>query len=308
MRQPGGAGPAGRLGRSVLGVVGCLAVVAGGCGGSTPAGISTSSTSPAASTDSKARTPRDCPRTTGGRRAKGVAIALGRGPAYPVLGMQAAPPAALGVAVLADDLQLGGVYLHKTLWAVRPGVGSAIVVRAESLSSRQSVGFFNGPEPRSTAALREATKPELRLPRTPGRWAYAATSTVLPGPGCYAFHVRGSRIEQRIVFAAVLRTQDADHTQSTTPRAKQRRFTATELEVALRTNPNNEAKSAACRTADHSDGGRRTFGNTRPQLFVCHIALMPRPAEAFDVQILPNGCFVAERLQRGQADYGCIRP
>lgn len=117
----------------MLGGLACIAVAAGGCGGSAPGGIPKSSTSPAADSASKARIPRgDCPRTSGGRRAKGVAIALGHGPAYPVLGMQAAPSATLGVAVLNDDIQRRGVFLHKTLWAVSPRAHSDIVVRAES--------------------------------------------------------------------------------------------------------------------------------------------------------------------------------
>lgn len=205
MRTPRHVQPGQRL-HGMLGGLACIAVAAGGCGGSAPAGFPRSSTSPAAGTASKARTPGgDCPRTSGGRRAKGVAIELGHGPAYPVLGMQAAPPAALGVAVLKDDIHRGGVFLHKTLWAVGPRAHSDIVVRAESLSSRAPVEFFNGPAPRTAADLRSGTQPELRLRHQTRAWAYGVTTTLLPGPGCYAFHLRGPQLDQRIVFQAVLR-------------------------------------------------------------------------------------------------------
>ncbi|MEA2219594.1 MAG: hypothetical protein QOJ35_2220 [Solirubrobacteraceae bacterium] len=96
-----------------------------------------------------------------------------------------------------------------------------------------------------------------------------------------------------------------------TPRtidAHRRRFTSTQLRTALLTNPNDEATSAACAVATAEDRARRTFGRTRARLFVCAIGLARHRAEAFDVQVLRNGCFVAERIRRGQADYGCIRP
>jgi hypothetical protein len=109
-----------------------------------------------------------------------VGIALGPGPAYPVLGMLAAPPAARGVAVLADDIQVGDAYLHKTLWAVRPGERSELAVRAESLSTGRPVDFFDGgPEPQNAADLRDGTRAELRLPRRAGR-SLCATEFALP--------------------------------------------------------------------------------------------------------------------------------
>lgn len=289
----------------------CLVIAAAGCGTASPqrgANRSTASTSTAATSRLP---PTECPRTAGGRDAKGVAISLGAGPAYPVLGMAQAPPAALGVVVLDGDTHEGGLYLHKTLWAISPRAKTAIVVRAESLPTRKRIGFFDGPQPRGAAALRAGTRPELRLPRSPaaGEWEYAVTATALPGSGCYAFHVRGPGIAQRIVFRAVLRTDDA-RGQPRARKAREGRVTTTQLELALRTNPNHEASSATCRTSDPNerDRARKTFGKTRRPLFVCDIALRQRRAEAFDVQVLPNGCFVAERVRGGQADYGCLQP
>lgn len=52
----------------------------------------------------------ECPRTPGGRRAPKVAITLGDGPVYPVLGMSAPPPRPAGVASLRDDIRRGRCY------------------------------------------------------------------------------------------------------------------------------------------------------------------------------------------------------
>ncbi|MGI8926186.1 MAG: hypothetical protein ACR2HN_06000 [Tepidiformaceae bacterium] len=301
-----------RMKRSALRLVlACAVAAVTGCASSPPSSPSTSTST--ASGSKAVIAASACPRTAGGRKAKGAAIALGDGPAYPVLGMPVAPPAALGVVNLDDDVRRGSLYLHKTLWATSPGARGTITVRVTALSSRATAGFFNGADPDTATALRAAVQPELRLPRGPGRWAYTVTSTVLPGPGCYAFDLRGPHVNQRIVFRTILRSRHrgvAKRAIRRTTNASPRRFTSTELETALLTNPNDEARSAACATATVEDRARHTFGRTRAQLFVCTIRLMRAPAraEAFDVQVLHHGCFIAERIRRGQAAYGCIRP
>jgi hypothetical protein len=69
---------------------------------------------------------------------------------------------------------------------------------------------------------------------------------------------------------------------------------AAQLERALVNNPDDPAL-ATC----------RAFKRIR-RLFVCRIALRGQQPALFDVQVLDNGCFVAERRRPGQADYGCI--
>jgi hypothetical protein len=83
--------------------------------------------------------------------------------------------------------------------------------------------------------------------------------------------------------------------------------TAERLAQAIRTNPNMPAE-ASCDQATAADrrAAARTFGSTR-RLFVCRITLARQAPAIFDVQLLANGCFVAERRRRGQADYGCVR-
>lgn len=40
------------------------------------------------------------------------------------------------------------------------------------------------------------------------------------------------------------------------------------------------------------------------RVFVCLVAVEGK-REAFDVQVLNNGCYVAERVRPGEAIYGC---
>lgn len=135
----------------------------------------------------------DCPRSPGGYRAKGVGLAIGSGPAYVVLGLPESPPSPLGVVDLHGDVRSRGLHLHETLWAISPSARSALVVRATSLTHSERIGFYDG----------QSTHSKLTMPEPSGRWQYGVTSTALPGPGCYAFHVTGRHIDQRIVFEAV---------------------------------------------------------------------------------------------------------
>lgn len=109
--------------------------------------------------------------------------------------------------------------------------------------------------------------------------------------------------------AEVLRALDSLRIAALPPPPKRTTFSARQLEAALRTNPNSEARSAACTPAGSPQRrrARHVFGRTRLPLFVCAIAFGRRGAETFDVQVLRSGCFVAERRRPGQADFGCIR-
>ncbi|MEY2513254.1 MAG: hypothetical protein QOJ89_612 [bacterium] len=82
--------------------------------------------------------------------------------------------------------------------------------------------------------------------------------------------------------------------------------TAERLAQAIRTNPNMPAEASCHRATAADRRAARTFANTR-RLFVCRITLPSQRPAMFDVQVLGNGCFVAERRRRGQADYGCVR-
>ena len=83
-------------------------------------------------------------------------------------------------------------------------------------------------------------------------------------------------------------------------------ISADRLAQAIDRNPNMPA-SATCHRATAQDRRTaRTFATTK-RLFVCRIALAHQDPATFDVQLLGNRCFVAERRRPGQADYGCVR-
>jgi hypothetical protein len=77
------------------------------------------------------------------------------------------------------------------------------------------------------------------------------------------------------------------------------------LEHALLTRGGPPPPSAAsCRGATAAERNAAPFGATRRPLFSCALTVRGEPAR-YDVQILRNGCYVAERARPGQAVYGC---
>jgi hypothetical protein len=128
-----------------------------------------------------------CHPAPAGRASRAVGVTLGAGPAYPVLGSPG------GVAALADDIQREGRYAHKTLWAISPRYRGPVLIRGRRLDGRKAKALHFG--------LLSRPQPELRLPPGAG-WRYAPSTTLLPGPGCYAFRVDGHGFRQRIVFTA----------------------------------------------------------------------------------------------------------
>lgn len=61
---------------------------------------------------------------------------------------------------------------------------------------------------------------------------------------------------------------------------------------------------ASCRSATGTERRLAPFGPTRTPEFSCLIAVNGERAP-YAVQLLPNGCYVAERKRPGQAVYGC---
>jgi hypothetical protein len=88
-------------------------------------------------------------------------------------------------------------------------------------------------------------------------------------------------------------------------RNRARRVTVTQLQVALRTNPHNEASHVACRRVRRPPSRSPL---SPPPTFTCRIAFGRQRPATYDVQTISGRCFVAERRRPGRADYGCIRP
>lgn len=186
------------------GSVKCLRAVAVVCGTLVAAGIGSAVTASVAA-ETGLRRPlhfpvvqagEPCPRSTGSRPSKKVAIALGPGPAYPVMGLEAAPPAAKGVVALTPDERRGQWYLRKTLWAVAPRERGPILIRAARIDGPGGVRFEAG---RPGVLVRE-----LRFPATSSHdWRFGVSSTAVRGPGCYAFQIDGRTFSRVVVFRAV---------------------------------------------------------------------------------------------------------
>lgn len=106
--------------------------------------------------------------------------------------MPKAPPDAEGVASLDQESRRGGVFRHKTLWAIAPDAG-ALRVRGFDLTTGRRIKFAG-----------DHVVGEMRFGAPAGDWSYFAGVTLLPGPGCYAFRVLGNTTRDLIVFEAVL--------------------------------------------------------------------------------------------------------
>jgi hypothetical protein len=59
-----------------------------------------------------------------------------------------------------------------------------------------------------------------------------------------------------------------------------------------------------CRASSAAERASTPFGHTRRPLFTCEVTVLGERA-TYDVQVLHNGCFVAERRRVGRAVYGC---
>ena len=136
-----------------------------------------------------------CPRTPGGRPSPDVAIALGSGPAYPVLGFEGnhVPPSPKALVPLYADERRGTSYWHKTLWAVDPTYDGPVLIRGAGIDPPRAIRF----------AYDRRKLRELEFPaQESSSWRYGPSITIVPGPGCYAFQVDGTNFSKAIVFEA----------------------------------------------------------------------------------------------------------
>jgi hypothetical protein len=143
-----------------------------------------------------------CPVTPGGRPNPDVGIALGSGPAYPVLGFEGkrVPPDPKALVPLHTEDRKGNAYWHKTLWAVDPRYDGSVLIRGWDMDLRQSLWFVL---PSATVGGKQRRVRELRMrAQQSNRWRYGPSLTIFPGPGCYAFQVDGTTFSDVIIFQA----------------------------------------------------------------------------------------------------------
>jgi hypothetical protein len=143
-----------------------------------------------------------CPRTPGGRPNPDIAIALGSGPAYPVLGFEGnhVQPAPKGVVPLRAEERKGNAYWNKTLWAVDPKYDGPVLIRGRGLDPAQALQFAI-PSATPGGSEQQVRELEFRAEESES-WRYGPSVTILPGPGCYAFQVDGADFSKVIVFEA----------------------------------------------------------------------------------------------------------
>lgn len=114
--------------------------------------------------------------------------------------MPVAPPAKDGVAAYVDEQVKDGLHLHKTLWAISPAYDGPVLLRGRRVDGNGRLFFV----------IVGAGKPktELRIPAIPITsrhelpWAFIASLTGIPGPGCYAFQIDGLHFSDVVTFRA----------------------------------------------------------------------------------------------------------
>ncbi len=72
----------------------------------------------------------------------------------------------------------------------------------------------------------------------------------------------------------------------------------------LQNSPPPRPTAASCRAPTAAEQSKSPVGGTGSTLFSCSITVVPARVQ-FYVEVLPNGCFVAERQRPGRAIYGC---
>lgn len=111
----------------------------------------------------------------------------------------------------------------------------------------------------------------------------------------FAFEGNYDRIAHQ--FAQLVRRS------TTIDREPRRQAGSLERANLRQTNP-PRLTAVSCRSPTASERASSPIGGTASALFSCRITVEGESAR-FDVQVLPNGCFVAERQPAGQAVYGC---
>jgi hypothetical protein len=80
---------------------------------------------------------------------------------------------------------------------------------------------------------------------------------------------------------------------------------AQSVERALRVHGGPPAPTAAqCHASSATERSAAPFGHTSLPIFTCELTVSGHSGR-YAVQVLPNGCFVAERLGGGQSVQGC---
>lgn len=126
---------------------------------------------------------------------------------------------------------------------------------------------------------------------------------LLTGWGTAACGASGSSTAHTATVATSTRSSSALTTASSAPAPSSPSARRLEDALLANTGPPRLA-SASCRPATAAERTTAPFGQTARPVFVCLLAVEGH-RDTFAVQVLKNGCYVAERTRPGQAIYGC---
>jgi hypothetical protein len=143
-----------------------------------------------------------CPKTRG-RPANaftpfGTAIAVGKGPAYPLIDSFPAyqPNTETGVVHYGSS-KSGGWHYIKVLWIVAPIYKGPLLIRGRQIDGSGPLKFQFPDDRRMRAALRMSSGSG-----TFKGWRAFPSATRLRGPGCYAYQIDGTTFSRIVVFKA----------------------------------------------------------------------------------------------------------
>jgi hypothetical protein len=241
-------------------------------------GDDTSTTGPAAGGPQLPRVgPADhCPVTTEGN---GPVFPIGAGPA-----LELAPP---------RNFASRSWWGQKVMWNQVPGA-PGVTITGRRLDARGDVRFNTGDLP--ARSLRVPPADPASVARTP-------SFTRVQGPGCYAWIVQGPRVREVIVFRAIV----LGHGNFGGSIQRGVRAVSLERSIVQPAGPATGAPppdGASCQTPTRAERGRAPFGATRRPVFACFITSRSGAGSYF-VQVLANGCWVAERRQGRGGLQGC---
>jgi hypothetical protein len=139
-------------------------------------------------------------------------VALGSGPAYPILAhVQAMASEAGGVLHYVEAAHYMGGHSgwggEKVLWVIDPAYHGFVLIRGQQIDGPHALGLNGGVDQPETYAVEPPPIFALRLvapePGAAGEWANWPSQARLQAPGCSAYQVDGSGFSHVIVFQAV---------------------------------------------------------------------------------------------------------
>jgi hypothetical protein len=131
-------------------------------------------------------------------RRFGVALGIGRGPAYPI----GLPAGKLPLAP-APNFHSRRWAGQKVLWFVLPSYREPVLIRGARIDAPGRVRFQDGDVPPLSLRIGLDTSTGTPDQPVPKGTRYMPSYTRVQGPGCYAYQIDGTSFSRVVVFRAV---------------------------------------------------------------------------------------------------------